>query len=112
MAVQCFNPDALDITSAHLSADQLVVILTVAAPDKFVQDACQDIAYQIATSIHPDCQFEEPVSINYVASMTGAYSKADEHLSIEDSDINIAMNRIFCVLPPGVRGSNAYFINK
>ena len=49
------------------------------------------------------------MSINYVASMTGAYSKADEHLSIEDSDINIAMNRIFCVLPPGVRGSNAYF---
>jgi hypothetical protein len=39
--VQCFSPDALDITSACLSADQLVVILTVAAPDKFVQDARQ-----------------------------------------------------------------------
>jgi hypothetical protein len=41
--------------------------------------------------------------------MTGAYSKADEHLSIEDSNINIAMKQIFCVLPPRVRGSNAYF---
>ena len=93
--VQCFSPDALDITSACLSADQLIVILTVAAPDKFVQDARQDIAYQIATSIYPDCQLEEPVSINYVAYMTGAYSKADEHLSIEDSNIDIAMKQIF-----------------
>jgi hypothetical protein len=109
LAVQCFSPDALDITSAHLSANRLVVIPTVAAPDKFVQDAFQDIAYQIATSIHPDCQFKEPVSINYVASMTGAYSKANKHLSVEDSDIDIAMKQIFCVLPPGLRGSNAYF---
>ncbi len=90
MAVQCFSPDALDITSACLSADQLIVILTVAAPDKFFQDACQDIAYHIATSIHLDCQLEEPVSINYGASMTGAYSKADKHLSVEDSNIDIA----------------------
>ncbi len=109
LAVQCFSPDALDIMSAPLSADQLVIILTVAAPDKFVQDARQDIAYQIATFIHPDCQLEEPVSINYVASMTGAYSKADEHLSVEDSNIKITMKQISCVLPPGVRGSNAYF---
>ena len=109
LAVQCFSPDALDITSACLSADQLVVILTVAAPDKFVQDARQYIAYQIARSIHPDCHFKEPMSINYVASMTGAYSKADKHLSIEDSNINITMKQIFCVLAPGVRGSNAYF---
>ncbi len=109
LAAQCFSPDALDITSARLSADRLVVILTVAAPDKFVQDARQDIAYQIATSIHPDRQLEEPVSINYVASMTGAYSKADEHLSVEDSNIDIAMKQIFCVLSPGVWGSNAYF---
>jgi hypothetical protein len=109
LAVQCFSPDALDITSAHLSADRLVVILTVAAPDKFVQDTCQDIAYQIATSIYPDYQLEEPVSINYVASMTGAYSKADEHLSVEDSNIGIAVKQIFCILPLGVWGSNAYF---
>jgi hypothetical protein len=79
--VQCFSPDALDITSACLSADQLVVILTVAAPDKFVQDAHQDIAYKIATTIHPDCQLEEPVS------------KANEHLSIEDSNIDIIMKQ-------------------
>jgi hypothetical protein len=91
LAVQYFSPDTLDIMSAHLSADQLVVILTVAAPDKFVQDAHQDIAYQIATSIHPYHQLKKPVSINYVASMTGAYSKADEHLSIEDSNIDAAM---------------------
>ncbi len=49
------------------------------------------------------------MSINYVASMTGDYSKADKHLSIEDSNIDIAMKQIFCVLPPGVWGSNAYF---
>jgi hypothetical protein len=109
LAVQCFSPDALDITSACLSADQLVVILTVAAPDKIVQDSRPDIAYQIATSIHPDHQLKGPVFINYVASMTGVYSKADEHLSVEDSNIDIAMKQIFCVLPPGVQGSNAYF---
>ncbi len=102
LAVQCFSLDAYDITSACLSADRPVVILAVAASDKFVQDARQDIAYQIATSIHPDCQLREPVSINYVASMTGAYSKADEHLSVEDSDIDINMKQFFCVLPPGV----------
>jgi hypothetical protein len=96
LVVQYFSPYALDITPAHLSADQLVVILTVAAPDKFVQDAHQDIAYQIATSIHPDCQLEESLSINYVASMTGAYSKADKHLSVEDSNINIAVKQFFC----------------
>jgi hypothetical protein len=41
--------------------------------------------------------------------MTGVYSKADKHLSIEDRNINIAMKQTFCVLPPGIWGSNAYF---
>jgi hypothetical protein len=58
-----------------------VLILTVAAPDKFVQDACLDIAYQIAISVHPDHQLEEPMQTNYVASMTVAYSKADKNLT-------------------------------
>jgi hypothetical protein len=49
------------------------------------------------------------MSINYVASMTGVYSKANEHLSVEDSNINIAMKQIYCVLPSGGGGSNAYF---
>jgi len=107
--VQVFSPGALDITSARLSDDKLVVILTVAGPDKFVQDARLEIAYQMAASIHPARQMEEPVSVNYLASMTAAYSKADEYQSVEDSDTNLSMKLIYCVLPPGVRGSNSYF---
>jgi hypothetical protein len=36
LGVQVFSPGAPDITSARLSDDKLVVILTVAGPDKFV----------------------------------------------------------------------------
>ena len=39
VSFHCFSPDALDITSACLSDDRHAVILTVAAPDKFVQGA-------------------------------------------------------------------------
>ncbi len=109
LSVQVFSPGALDITSDRLADDQLVVILTVAAPDKFVQDAQLEIAYQMAASIHPDHQIEEPVSVHYLVSMTAAYSKADEYQSVEDSDTNLAMKLIYCVVPPGVQGSHAYF---
>jgi hypothetical protein len=112
LGIKCFSPDALEITSARLSDDQLVVIHTVATPDKLVQDVCLEIAYQMATSIHPDWQVKEPVSVHYLASMTGAYSKADEYQTVKDSDTNLAMKLIYCVLPPGVRGSNAYFNEK
>jgi hypothetical protein len=109
LSVQCFSPDALDITSARLSDDRHVVILTVAAPDKFVQDACLDIAHQIATCLDPNHALEKEVELIYVASMTAAYGKADKLLPVEDSDTDIAMKVILCILPPGVQGSNAYF---
>jgi len=109
LSVQVFSPGALDITSARLSDDKLVVILTVAGPDKFVQDARLEIAYQMAASIHPARQIKEPVPVYHLASMTAAYSKADEYQSVEDSDTNLSMKLIYCVLPPGVRGSNSYF---
>ena len=109
LSVQCFSPDALDITSARLSDDCHAVILTVAAPDKFVQDARLDIAHQIATCLDPNRALEKEVELNYVASMTAAYGKADKLLPVEDSDTDIAMKEILCILPPGVQGSNAYF---
>ena len=68
LSVQCFSPDALDITSAHLSNDRHAVILTVAAPDKFVQDARLDIAHQIATCLDPNRALEKEVELNYFAS--------------------------------------------
>ncbi len=112
MSVHCFSPDTLDITSACLSEDCHAVILTVAAPDKFVQDARLDIAHQIATCLDPNCALEKEVVQNYIASMTAAYSKADKLLPVEDSNTaGIAMKEILCILPPGVRGSNAYFNN-
>jgi hypothetical protein len=109
LSVHCFSPDTLDITSARLSDDRHAVILTVAAPDKFVQDARLDIAHQIATCLDPNHALEKEVELNYVASMTAAYSKADKLLPVEDSDTDIAMKEILCILPPGVQGSNAYF---
>ncbi len=111
MSVHCFSPDALDITSARLSDKHHAVIVTVAAPDKFAQDACLDIAYQIATCLDPNRALEKEVKLNYIASMTAAYGKAVKLLPIEDSDTYIAMKKILCILPPGVRGSNAYFNN-
>jgi hypothetical protein len=109
LSVQCFSPDALDITSARLSNDRHAVILTVAAPDKFVQDARLDIAHQIASCFDPNRALEKEVELNYVASTTAAYGKADKLLPVEDSDTDIAMKEILCILPPGVQGSNAYF---
>jgi hypothetical protein len=52
---------------------------------------------------------EKEVELNYVAYMTAAYGKADKLLPVEDSDTDIAMKEILCILPPGVQGSNAYF---
>ena len=109
LSVQCFSPDALDITSARLSDDRHAVILTVAAPHKIVQDARLAIAHHIATCLDPNHALEMEVELNYVASMTAAYGKADKLLPVEDSDADIAMKEILCILPPGVQGSNAYF---
>jgi hypothetical protein len=86
-----------------------VVILTVAAPDKFVQDARLDISHQIATCLDPNRALEKEVELNYVASMTAAYGKADKLLPVEDGVNDIAMKEILCILPPCVQGSNAYF---
>lgn len=41
--------------------------------------------------------------------MSAADSKAVEHLTVEDININLAMKKVYCVLPPGVLGSNEYF---
>ena len=41
--------------------------------------------------------------------MSATDSKAVEHLTVEDININLAMKKVYCVLPPGVLGSNEYF---
>ena len=43
--------------------------------------------------------------------MTAAYGKANKLLAVEDCDTDATMKEIFCILPPGVQGSNAYFNN-
>ena len=40
---------------------------------------------------------------------SAADSIAVEHLTVEDININLAMKKVYCVLPPGVLGSNEYF---
>ncbi len=49
------------------------------------------------------------IAENYISSMSALYSSAVEHLTVENSDINLAMRKLYCVLPPGVLGSNEYF---
>ena len=41
--------------------------------------------------------------------MSTAYSKATEHLCVEDIDIDLAMKKMYCVLPPDIQGSNEFF---
>jgi len=49
------------------------------------------------------------VQENYISFMSAADSKAVEHLIVEDIDINLDTKKMYCVLPPGVMGSNEYF---
>ncbi len=41
--------------------------------------------------------------------MSSLYSNAVEHLTVEKSNINLAMKKLYYVLPPGLLGSNEYF---
>jgi hypothetical protein len=111
LLLQVSNPDALEYTSARLSDDKCVVIITMAGPDKFCHTHCTAIASQLTEAITPGK--EEPeiqVRENYVSHMSAADSKTVEHLTVEDIDINLlAMKKMYCVLPPGVLGSNEYF---
>ena len=110
LLLQVSNPDALEYTSARLSGDKRVVIITMAGPDKFCHTHRAAIASQLAEANTPGK--EEPeiqVRENYVSHMSAADSKAVEHLTVEDIDINLAMKKMYCVLPPGVLGSNEYF---
>jgi hypothetical protein len=61
------------------------------------------------TCLDPNCALEKEVELNYVASMTAAYGKANKLLAVEDCNTDATMKKNFCILPPGVRGSNAYF---
>ncbi len=110
LLLQVSNPDALEYTSACLSDDKRVVIITMAGPDKFCHTHRAAIGSQLAEANTPG--MEEPeiqVRENYVSHMSAADSKAVEHLTVEDIDINLAMKKMYCVLPPGVLGSNEYF---
>ena len=40
--------------------------------------------------------------------MSSSYSNAVEHLTVENIDINLAMKKLYCVLPLGILGSNGY----
>jgi len=88
----------------------------MADPDKFVHNHRKAIASQLAktltytsssssAAVAPEIQVEE----NYISSMSASYSSAVDHLTVENSDINLAMRKLYCVLPPGVLGSNEYF---
>ena len=122
LLLQVSNPNALKRTSAHLSDDKRLVIISMANPDKFVHNHRKAIASQLAktlayasslaataaattAAVAPETQIEE----NYISSMSASYSSAVEHLTVENSDINLAMRKLYCVLPPGVMGSNEYF---
>jgi hypothetical protein len=116
LLLQVSNPDALERTSARLSDDKRLVIISMADPDKFVHNHRKAIASQLAKTLTytsssssaaaaPEIQVEE----NYISSMSASYSSAVDHLTVENSDINLAMRKLYCVLPPGVVGSNEYF---
>ncbi len=115
LLLQLSNPDALERTSACLSDDKHLVIITMADPDKFVHNHHAAIASQLAKTLtwtssslskeEPEVQIEE----NYISSMSSSYSNAVEHLTVENSDTSLAMKKLYCVLPPGVLGSNEYF---
>ena len=82
----------------------------MADPDQFDHNHRNDIGRQLAEAITPDD--EEPeiqVQENFVSHMSTAYSKATEHLRVEDIDIDLAMKKMYCVLPPDIRGSNEFF---
>ncbi len=118
LLLQVSNPDALERTSARLSDDKCLVIITMADPDKFVHNHRAVIASQLAKTLtwtssslslllssEPEIQIEE----NNISSMSTSYSNAVKNLTVENSDINLAMKKLYCVLPPGVLGFNEYF---
>jgi hypothetical protein len=51
LLLQVSNPDTLERTSACLSDDKRLVIITVADPDKFVHNHCAVIASQLAKTL-------------------------------------------------------------
>jgi len=106
--IQVFNADGLATTSARLSEDKKMVIITMADPDKFGHARRTDIAHQLANAIKPEHEeFEDQVYRNYVTNMTKASTKAVEHYTYKGLDL--AMKKVYCLLPPGIVGSNAYF---
>ena len=116
LLLQVSNPDALERTSARLSDDKRLVIISMADPDKFVHNHRKAVASQFArtltwTSAAAEAAAMAPeiqVAENYISSMSASYSSAVDYLTV-DSDINLAMRKVYCVLPPGVLGSNEYF---
>jgi hypothetical protein len=112
IVIQVFNPDALKNTSACLSNDKCVAIIAMANPVKFGHDHYTAIASQLALSIAPESEEpEEQVQQNYIFYVSTASSKAVEHLTVEDSDISLALKKVYCVFPPDAMGSNDYFID-
>ena len=82
----------------------------MADPDQFGHNHCNNIVRQLAKAITPDD--EEPeiqVQESFVSHMSTSYSKATERLCVEIIDINLAMKKMYCVLPPDIRGSNEFF---
>ncbi len=110
IVLQVSNPDALKTTSARLSEDKKAIIITMADPDQFDHNHRKDIVTRLAEAITPDD--EEPeiqVQENFVSHMSTVYSKATGCLCVEDIDIDLAMKKMYCVLPPDIWGSNEFF---
>ncbi len=109
LAIQVFNPDSLEAVNARLSDDRRVVIVTIPDPDKFVHENRQSVAHQLSLAVTGGAVSEDRVRQNYLSSLSKGYSQADEHYADTEIDIDIPMKKVFCILPPGIKGSNAYF---
>jgi hypothetical protein len=118
LLLQVSNPDALERTSARLSDDKRLVIISMADPDKFVHNHRKAIASQLArtltwtsvaeaAAVAPEIQVAE----NYISSMSASYSSAVDHRTVPLKTATSTWPCGSCTvssLPPapGVLGSN------
>jgi hypothetical protein len=81
-------------------------------PDKVIQKKRTNVAHQLAMAVTGNARgasLKERVRQNYLSFLNSGSSQADEHQADADIDINIPMKKVFCILPPGIKGLNAYF---
>ena len=81
-------------------------------PVKFVHKNHKNMVHQLSMAVTGSAGAavpEECVGQNYLSSLSKGYSQADEHQADAYTDIDIPMKKVCCILPPGIKGSNAYF---